>query len=406
VVETAIRAAMSALGASLLQELLAADAGHRGTLIDCGAGHAASFVAYRRKMIDTVLGPVRLRRAYYHCRTCSRGVVPRDQQLGIAGVSLSPGLAAMTAHAGAAVPFAQASVLLSELAGITLTAKRVERSAEAAGTDLRTEQDHQAEAIMHGRLVPLPPPGPLPDMLYLAVDGTGVPMRASETLGRAGKGPDGRARTREAKIAAMFTQTDTDENGRPVRDKDSTSYLATLEPVEHFADLVQAEAHRRGSEHIRQIVVLGDGARWIWNLAEQRFPAATQIVDIYHAREHLHELAALLEFIVPDPQAWLADRLAELDAGDIEALSSAARTYELSGPKAEQVDKAVAYFETNAHRMRYAHYRKHGMFIGSGVVEAACKNVLGARLKRSGMHWSTAGATAITTLRCHHASAA
>ncbi len=220
------------------------------------------------------------------------------------------------------------------------------------------------------------------------------------------KGPDGRARTREAKLACLFTQTKTDEEGHPVRDPDSTSYLATLDPVETFADLLEAEARRRGSDHIRQLAVLGDGARWIWNLADQRFPAATQIVDLYHAREHLHELAGLLEFILPDPAAWLQDRLTELDNGDIEALSAAARLYDLSGPKADQLDKAVAYFETNAHRMRYAYYRKLGMFVGSGVVEAGCKSVLGARLKRSGMHWTARGATAITTLRCQHASRA
>jgi hypothetical protein len=243
-------------------------------------------------------------------------------------------------------------------------------------------------------------------MLYLAVDGTGVPMRASETTGRASKGTDGRARTREAKLAALFTQTRTDEHGHPVRDPDSTSYLATLDPVERFADLLQAEARRRGSEHIRQLVVIGDGARCIWNLAEQRFPEATQIVDLYHAREHLHQLAEHLAFILPDPAAWLAQRLTDLDNGDIEALSAAARLYHLSGPKADEVDKAVAYFETNAHRMRYAHYRKLDMFVGSGVVEAGCKSVLGARLKRSGMHWTTRGATAITTLRCQHASSA
>jgi hypothetical protein len=151
-------------------------------------------------------------------------------------------------------------------------------------------------------------------------------------------------------------------------------------------------------------VILGDGARWIWNLAEQRFPAATQIVDLFHAREHLHELAGLLDFIVPDPAQWLDQRLDELDNGDIDAISRAARLYDLSGPKAELVDKAVAYFETNAHRMRYAHYRKLGMFVGSGVVEAGCKTVLGTRLKQSGMHWTARGATAIATLRCQHAS--
>jgi hypothetical protein len=403
-VETAIRTAMSTLGASLLEGLLAADSGHRGPRVDCGAGHRAGFVAYRVKTLDTVLGPIAVRRAYYHCAECRHGVVPRDEQLDVTGVSLSPGLRAMTARAGTAVPFAQAASLLGDLAGLTLTTKRVERAAEADGTAAAAAITEQTHAILTRRVIPLPPPAPVPDMLYLAVDGTGIPMRASETTGRPGKGPDGRARTREAKLAAVFTQTRTDDDGHPIRDKDSTSYLATLEPVETFADLVEAQARRRGSEHIRQLVVIGDGARWIWNLAEQRFPEATQIVDLFHAREHLHELAALLEFIVPDPAAWLQDRLTDLDNGDIEALSTAARLYDLDGPKADQVDKAVAYFETNAHRMRYAYYRKLGMFVGSGVVEAGCKSVLGARLKRSGMHWTTRGATAITTLRCYQAS--
>jgi hypothetical protein len=248
----------------------------------------------------------------------------------------------------------------------------------------------QTQAILTHRVIPLPPTGPIPDMLYLAVDGTGVPMTPAETAGRPGKHPDGRARTREAKLACLFTQTHTDEHDRPVRDADSTSYLTTLDPVEVFADLLEAEAHRRGAEHIRQLVILGDSARWIWNLADQRFPAATGIVDLFHAREHLHALAEQLAFIVPDPTTWLDRRLTDLDNGDIEALSRAARLYPLLGTKATDVDKAVTYFETNAHRMRYAHYRSLGMFVGSGVVEAGCKSVIGARLKQSGMHWTRA----------------
>jgi hypothetical protein len=282
--------------------------------------------------------------------------------------------------------------------------KRVERAAEAAGTTAAAAITEKAQAILTRRVIPLPPPAPVADMLYIAVDGTGVPMTTAETTGRAGKYPDGRARTREAKLAALFTQTGPGPDGKPVRDPDSTSYLATLDPVEHFADLVDAEARRRGAEHIRQLVVLGDGARWIWNLADQRLPAATQIVDLYHAREHLHALAEHLAFIVPDPDSWLADRLTDLDNGDVEAIVQAARSYPLVGVKATERDKDLAYFETNAHRMRYAHYRKLGMFVGSGVVEAGCKTVIGARLKLSGMRWSTPGATAITTLRCHHAS--
>ena len=312
-------------------------------------------------------------------RDCGRGVLPRDDQLDVAGASLSPGLRAMTDRAGAAAPFAQAAALLADLAGDDVDQQDGSSGlAEADGAAATAAQAEDARGDPAGALVPPPPSGPMPDMLYLAVDGTGMPMRPAETTGRAGKGPDGRARTREVKLAALFTQTKTDDDGHPIRDPDSTSYLATLEPVEHFADLVQAEARRRGSEHIRQLVVIGDGARWIWNLADQRFPEATQIVDLYHAREHLHELAALLEFIIPDPTRGWPQRLTELDKGEIEALSAAARLYDLSGPKADIIDKAVTYFQTNAHRMRYAYYRKLGMFVGSGVVEAGCKSVLGA----------------------------
>jgi hypothetical protein len=161
-------------------------------------------------------------------------------------------------------------------------------------------------------------------MLYLAIDGTGVPMRPSEAAGRAGNGPDGRAHTREVKLAALFTQTGCDGQGRPVRDPHSSTHLACVDPAERFGGLVAAEARRRGADHVRQLVVLGDGAPWIWKLATTRFPEATQIVDLYHAREHLHDLADHLAFIVSDPAAWRTERLAALDAGDIEAISRAA----------------------------------------------------------------------------------
>ena len=141
-VELAIRTAMSRLGASLLQQLLATDTGHRGPRIDCGAGHHAAFVGYHDKNLDTVLGRVVVRRAYYHCASCGRGVVPRDDELGVAGASLSPGLRKITARAAATAPFAQAADLLADLAGIRLNPKRIERSAEADGGDAAARLDH------------------------------------------------------------------------------------------------------------------------------------------------------------------------------------------------------------------------------------------------------------------------
>lgn len=402
--ETAIRAAMTALGGRLLEGLLGGDTGHAGPRIDCGRGHVAGFVGYRSKTVHTVLGPIDLRRAWYHCTTCRHGHSPRDGQLGVSGTSVSPGLQGMLNRAGAAAPFGKAAGLLADLAGLTVNTKRVERAAEAGGTAQAAAREARTRAILSRRVIPLPPAKPAPDMLYLAVDGTGVPMTAAETAGRAGKGPDGRARTREAKLAALFTQTRLDDHGRPVRDGESTSYLATLAPVGHFTKLLVAAARDRGSDHIRQLVILGDGAHWIWNLANAHFPAATQIVDLFHAREHLHEMADHLAFITYQPEKWRADRLAELDAGDIEAIVAAATVYDLDEHHAAQRAKDLAYFTANAHRMRYAHFRDLGMFVGSGVVEAGCKAVIGQRLKQSGMRWTTRGATAITTLRCQHAT--
>jgi hypothetical protein len=395
---------MTSLGCSLLERLLSTEDGHSGQRVDCGQGHLAEFVGYRDKNLDTVLGRVRVRRAYYHCAACQRGVVPRDAQLGAAGQSLSPGLRRMVARVAAAVPFAAGADLLADLAGIRLCTKRVERSAEADGQVAAVALARQSRAILDRRVAVLPPPGS-PDMLYLAIDGTGVPVVPAAAADRAGKGADGRARTREVKLACLFTQTTLDEQGHPVRDPDTTSYVHTLDPAEQFTTLVHAEARRRGAEHIRQLVVLGDGAAWIWKLATKILPEATQIVDLYHAREHLHDLARHLAPVLGDTQpTWLADRIADLDTGDIEGLVTATYQLPLGDADRAQVDTALDYFIKNAQRMRYAVFRDLGMFIGSGVVEAGCKTLVGQRLKLSGMRWNIPGATGILTLRCHRES--
>jgi len=400
-----IRTAVLKLGGRLLEGLLGTDAGYRGPRAGCGNGHQAEFVSYRAKTIDTVVGPVRVRRAWYHCAACGHGLAPRDAELGVAGTSMSPGLAKMTARAASAVPFAPARRLLAELADIELTVKRVERSAEADGAAAARAVSAEADAIRSRRVVPLLPAGPLPDKLYLAVDGTGVPVVAREAEGRRGKADDGKARTREIKLACLFTQTRLDDDGKPVRDPASTTFLATFEPAENFGILLDAEARRRGIEHIRQPVVLGDGAAWIWNLAGQLFPAATQIVDLYHAREHLHDLANLAaRLLAGHRDDWLTARLEELDAGDVDAILAAGRDLDFTGSLSGERDKALAYFDHNAHRMRYRHFRNLGMFVGSGVVEAGCKSIAGQRLKLSGMRWTIDGATGIATLRCMDAS--
>jgi hypothetical protein len=232
-----------------------------------------------------------------------------------------------------------------------------------------------------------------------------VPVTAKETAGRDGKAEDGRARTREVKLAVFFTQDKLDARGYPVRDRDSSSYVATFEPACVSAGLVEAEAIRRGARHVRQLTILGDGAAWIWGIASSKFPEATQIVDLFHAREHLHDLARLLEFMLGDRKDdWLAARLEDLDYGDIGGICAAARACPLAGLKKDELDTALGYFENNAPRMRYKWFRSRGLFAGSGAAEAGCKSVIGQRLKLSGMHWTVESASAIATLRCQQAS--
>ena len=170
--------------------------------------------------------------------------------------------------------------------------KRVERAAEADGAAAAVATQAHAGAILSRRSSPPPAGAAARQALHRRRRHRGADgARRNRRPGRQGRRRSGPAHTRETKLACLFTQTSLDPDGRPVRDPGSSTYLATLAPVEQFAPLVHAEARRRRSEHIRQLVVLGDGTPWIWNLAGQRLPAATQIVDLYHAREHLHDLA-------------------------------------------------------------------------------------------------------------------
>jgi hypothetical protein len=320
-----LRAGLLRLGGSMLGGLLSADRGHRGPRVRCGNGHQARFAGYRDKSFDTVLGLVTVTRAWYHCAGCGHGLAPRDTELGVARESMSPGLAAMNDIAAAAGPFAGAARLLEEIGGIRLTAKRVERAAEASGTAVAQAGRERARLTAARKLVPMPP-SPLPDKLYAVIDGTGVPMTGRETAGRHGKGEDGRARTREVKLAVFFTQDRLDAGGYPVRDRASTSIIATFEPASVFADLVKAEGIRRGADHVRQLTIIGDGAAWIWGIATAKFPEATQIVDLYHAREHLHALTRSLEFmLLGHKDEWLAARLEDLDYGYIDGIEAAVR---------------------------------------------------------------------------------
>ena len=237
--------------------------------------------------------------------------------------------------------------------------------------------------------------------LYIAIDGTGVPVVPRETEGRPGKDETGRAKTREAKLGCVFTQTKLDQQGYPVRDEGSTTYVGAIETAEVFGPRVYAEAVRRGPRQAEQVIILGDGAPWIRGIAILYFPGATQIVDLYHAREHLAGLSNIVYGAAStESKQWVAARYKQLDAGDVEALVTSMRRLRPHAHKAqEEIRKAIDHFQNNAERMRYADFRRQGLFVGSGIVEAGCKTI-GLRLRQSGMRWTVQGANAILTLGC------
>lgn len=350
------------------------------------------------KTFQTALGEIRLSRAYYHCLVCTAGFHPRDHALGMAHTSLSPALTRMIGLTAARVSFAEAGELLHELGGVRVNPKQVERTAEALGREISTDEKQVIEPLWDQEV---------PPTLYLGVDGTGIPMRGQELKGRPGKQPDGTAKTREVKLITMWSAQARDKEGRPVRDEGSVTYSAAIESAaqrdvdalpSEFARRVLREAQRRGFERAAKQVVLGDGAPWIWNLATEHFPHATQIVDRFHAKEKLHTIAKDIYGYKSDLwRPWAKQRCEELDAADIEALLKALRPF---SKKSDEARKGIGYFSENRRRMNYPRFEAEGLCTASGVVEAGCKTAIAVRLKRAGMHWTLHGANAIIALRC------
>jgi hypothetical protein len=284
---------------------------------------------------------------------------------------------------------------------LEVTTKSVERTAEAIGADIaRCEQqeiDHAVQLdlpIIVGESVPV---------LYVQMDGTGVPVVKKETVGRKGKLDGLPAHTREAKLGCVFTQTRWDEEGFAIRDPDSTTYTGAIENSEQFGKRLYVEAWKRGWSRAEKKVVIGDGAEWIWNIAKEQFPGAIQIVDLYHARQHLWDLARLLYPNDTKRQnTWIGlHQKRWLDKGKIDKLVASMRSMCILYPDlVNKIRNEADYFASNATRMNYPKFRKQHLFVGSGVIEAGCKTVIGHRLKQSGMFWTVPGANSILALRC------
>ncbi len=395
--EGATKDAMLRCGAIMLKHVLKVE---DGSALDRSCSCGGNFVNRKRveKKIRMVVGEVPVERTYQRCNNCGDWRVPHDVVLDVEGTGFSPGLRRMMARTGADVCFDKARDIIKNVGGLEVTDKDVERIAEAVGADIARRNEADVAEAMKDEF---PMPDEAPATLYIAADGTGVPVLRRETKGRKGKAADGVARTREVKLGAIFTQTTLDEKGNPIRDPHSTTYVGKIESCDDFGPRLYAEAFERGCEKAQLVVFIADGAPWLWNIADEYFPGAIQILDYYHAAEHLGDLAKLL---YPEDELarkrWRKPLEGHLWKGKVEKLLTELRALRVRGKKKNETDKTIAYFEKNQNRMRYGQFRRQGLFIGSGVVEAGCKSLIGARLKQSGMHWTVRGANSIVALRC------
>jgi len=393
-IEEAVERVGRELKRSLQRRLVAERTrGPRDNTLACPCGGRARYRKQEARHLTTRHGDLTLSRSYYYCDACHQSQVPLDPALGLdAGTTTTQvrlWIADLVAHGS----FLDATDLLARLTGVQLGASTVERTGVAVGTALREAQRQAAARHLAGQG---PPVVQKPQRLYISLDGTMTPLReAWKKDGSAGRLV---CRYGECKTAVVYTPRPGPEGDEGAAGR---AYTATLGDVSQFAKLVATLAHQEGHHFARELAVLADGSPWIWNLAAAQFPGAVQILDFFHASQHLFALAhSFFGEGTSQAKEWVAARQAELKADEVGGVLEAIR--ELVPETAEQAKEQATeagYFGSNAERMRYGTFRRKGYQIGSGVMEATCKQVVHQRLDQAGMHWRAETAEAVVALR-------
>jgi len=355
---------------------------YQGVRIACSCGGAASFEGYRARWVRTLCGDVRVSRAYYHCEGCHSGASPWDSEQGLGDRIYSPGLKSMVGELAARLTYAEVSQLLEGLLGLTVEESSQQDIVGDLGRRLREEESEQIEEYFEGggQVVA----EAKVDRLYVCVDAA-----KAHTDGD----------WHDIKSGVVFEGRRPADGG--VDEMHGALYLAAQEDAEQFGRRVCVRAARSGLETAREVVVIGDGADWIWNQSATHFPGSVEILDYYHACQNIWEFGAARYGEGTDEcKRWAQTQCRKLKAGGPRSLL---RSLKRCKPKTPAESEALRlkrrYFQQHKHRMDYPSYRAGGMMIGSGAVESACKVVVGQRLKQSGMRWTRAGADNILALR-------
>lgn len=396
-------------------------------------GHRQRLVGWRRKTLLTLLGPVAWSRPYYQCQeaaaaqegarsaapipVCAHGEAPADAALGVVGRRTSAGVQAVVGYLAAQMPLEQAAESLRRLLPLGMTGRQVEALIQPVGEALLAQEEAAVEArfaeAAQARTLAQPLPAaqeaPPIERLYVEVDGVVVRLRRGSVPFEAQEQERAGDVYREVKVGAVFASSRGPHRsdlapGVWIDEAGSIRYVARRTTAATFGPLLYDVARRSGLASAREVVVLGDGAHWIWELAEEHFPGAVQIVDLWHAKQHVWNVAhAVFGRGTAAGAAWAEDACTCLVQGQITALVEAIQALPPISPPPGQRRSVPAveadYFTRNAARMRYPCFRAQGMQVGSGIAEAACKTVVSTRAKRSGMRWTPVGLDGLLALR-------
>lgn len=361
--------------------------GHEGQSLPCHCAEGEGtmrFIRYDRKHFITAVGRIEVRSAYYHCSQCRSSRWPAFEQLGLGPGALSEGARRMASYAAAVEGgFERSSELVKRLAGLDLSASTLLRVSEQLGHQIQQLQKAEVERAFKAEG---PAAGQKVKLLHLASDGTLVQTDTG---------------WREVKSGVVYEVV-----ARPGKEPQAVraSYVSSFEKAEEFGKELWAESARRGAGWADRIVVLGDGAAWVWHQAALHYPNnRVEVLDFYHASEHLGLVAkAYYGETSPTGAHWHQKQAKRLLArgGAKRVLQVLKRMPAKRAEVQEVIKDNLRYFENNLERMNYSEYRKRGYHIGSGLAESACKHLVGKRLKQSGMtNWSEPGAEAILRLR-------
>ncbi len=416
--EAAVLAGITTLGKELLSGLLRLhETPYVPDTVSCRCGGQADYQRRREGGVQTIVGEVRVKRAYYLCSDCHQGCYPLDEELEFCAGGLSAGLEECAALTGVVEPFASAAELLRRLlwTGVELSHNRVRGATEDMGHTLAKAEDELIQRVFESEKSGLPErPKEGPERLYISADGTCVRCKATEEEGveaateaAADQESPGYV-WREAKVAALYETEEVTTARKPdetVLKAKKIEYYADISDAQHFARLVWLKAYERGVSHAEEVVLLGDGAQWIWLRLGMLFPQAIQILDWYHAEDYLIQVAQAVFRPGTQPGiTWLKRELDLLWDGKVQQVIQDLETLQQAHPPIEPIQDTITYYTNNQCRMNYPAYRERGLQIGSGTIESGCKRVAKARLDQAGMTWTVEGARAVLKARAAYLS--